>query len=370
MNPTHSNHSTSDQPVRIYLIGAGVIAQHHAAGALAKLDRPVDLKVTDPNPAALEAFQQKFPTAKAYSDATQLLAEPAKEADIVIVATPPVFHHPLALQALNTGRHVLCEKPLAMDAKQAHEMLKVAKKHGRLIGCCSVRFAGKAITARIRHMVESQELGKVYHATFVHRFNRRRSGIEYQPTSPWFYNPKIAGGGILMNWCPYDIDCLCEIFKPVRVDVLGAWIATPQTESWPEGSIAVEHHASARLVFHRADGSTVPITFERTECTHGAERSIVEIEGLKGAVRWDWLDWLGKKLTHSFDVQDKLQIKEEEYEDGTGLSPHEKPVVFFYRKIMGQDSPALVNEQAIFQFSVLRAIYDSAATGQTQTVKL
>ncbi|WP_309120675.1 Gfo/Idh/MocA family oxidoreductase [Paenibacillus sp.] len=77
--------------VRIYLIGAGVIARAHAAAA--KLPEPAALRVADPNPAALESFRDAYPEAAAFDDAAKMLAsEPARDDDIVIVATPPFLH--------------------------------------------------------------------------------------------------------------------------------------------------------------------------------------------------------------------------------------------------------------------------------------
>src|SRR5215216_4757710 len=102
-------------PLRIYLIGAGAIARYHA-NAITKL--PVDqvtLSVTDTRSDTLGDFVRRFPYAQPFSIAAAMLAEPPQPNDIVIVATPPAAHAELACQALASGRHVLCEKPLALD---------------------------------------------------------------------------------------------------------------------------------------------------------------------------------------------------------------------------------------------------------------
>ena len=126
---------------RIYLIGAGVIARAHAA-AIRRLpeEEQVTLAVADPNPQALANFVKEYPQARAFADAETMLAEEAHDTDIVIVTAPPFAHEELSCAALATGRHVLCEKPLALNREQARHMLAVARTHQRLLGCCSVRF--------------------------------------------------------------------------------------------------------------------------------------------------------------------------------------------------------------------------------------
>src|SRR6202453_2539357 len=64
-------------------------------------------------------------------DVNTLLAR--KEVDLVYIATPPFLHYPQALAALEAGKHVICEKPLAMTLEQADAMIKVARKQGRLL---------------------------------------------------------------------------------------------------------------------------------------------------------------------------------------------------------------------------------------------
>ncbi len=112
--------------MRLYLVGAGVIARTHvaAAGKLGALD---ELRVVDPNREALAGFLDAFPEAVGFAGAEEMLAaEPGRDDDVVIVATPPRFHREPAIAAARSGRHVLCEKPLAMTVGEAEEMLRAA----------------------------------------------------------------------------------------------------------------------------------------------------------------------------------------------------------------------------------------------------
>ncbi len=364
----------SSEASRISIIGAGVIARHHAAAvALLPDGDRIGLRVADPSPEARAGFLAEYPDAHCVADAAELLAEPARLDDIVIVATPPFTHRSLTLLGLASGRHVLCEKPLAMDAAEATEMLAAARAAGRHLGCCSSRFLGVPATERTRDLVEQGTLGALYHATFVTRTQRARTGIEYQRAKPWFLDRSRSGGGTLMDWSPYDIAVLNHVLRPVRVEVSGAWMANPTTElDLPEGTVFdTEQHVGATLRLTRADGQQVTVAFERAACTHGAERQIAEIEGIEGAVRWDWIDWAGDgRVTVT---RDDHGAAAETIEHPTGDVPadvHVRPLLAFAALIRGEPNLAIVDEQAVFNFHCLQAIYASARTGTTRTVEL
>jgi predicted dehydrogenase len=219
--------------VRIYLIGAGVIARTHAATS-ARLGEPIELRVADPSPDALAGFVDAFPDTRSFVSAREMLSsEPASDDDIVIVATPPFAHAESADAALESGRNVLCEKPLAMTNREADEMLRKADRYGRLLGCCSTRFSGLPHTEAVKRVLASGILGDVYHVSFINRWSRSRSGIEYQPNSRWFLDSSLSGGGVLMDWGPYDISTFDDIFTPDRVEIADAWTSRIRTGADP-----------------------------------------------------------------------------------------------------------------------------------------
>ncbi len=359
---------------RIYLIGAGVIARAHAA-AIRRLphQEQVMLAVADPNAQALAAFSEQYPHARLFQDAHVMLAEPAQENDIVIVATPPFTHCELTCTALATGRHVLCEKPLALDREQARQMLAVAQAHRRMLGCCSVRFLHSPSVEAVRHLLQEEALGQLYHVRFLYLEQRNRPGIEFQSGSHWFLDRTKSGGGTLMDRAPYEFTMLNDLLSPTRVEVLSAWLANPTTALHvPEGTIAnVEQHAGASLRYYRVDGSTFMLTYERASATHSERQSYIEIAGLKGSVQWEWqLGRVNNRLMHTYDHDGLVESKVVSFPplSRDALSFGEKPLYYFYQRLQGQPSSAVVNEQALFNFSCIRAIYDCAATGQPQAV--
>lgn len=360
---------------RIYLIGAGVIARSHAA-AIRHLPATVQvtLTVTDPNPQALADFVKEFPQARAYADAASMLAEAADEHDIVIVTAPPFAHAELTCTALATGRHVLCEKPLALNQDQARLMLATAHAHQRLLGCCSVRFLGWPPAEETRRLLQTNTLGQIYHVRFIHRDQRDRPGIEFQPQSTWFLDQAKSGGGTLMDRAPYEFTVLNDLLQPRRVEVLSAWLANPATalQLSSETIFDVEQHAGATLRYTLADGTSVMMDYERASSTHSEELSVVEITGLEGSLRWNWpLSRARPTLTHSYDRNGAGESRIISFPPPAANALHfgDKPLLYFYQRIHNQPSAAIVNEQAVFNFSCIRAIYDCARSGLPQVIE-
>jgi predicted dehydrogenase len=356
--------------MRFYLIGAGVISRTHAE-AIKKLaiEETVEIKVADPSPAAIAAFTEKFPEAAAYTDAKLMLAEEAREDDIVIVGTPPFTHLPLSLLALESGRHVLCEKPLVMNGEESEKLLEAAERNNRLLGCCSVRFVGVSKTEEVKQYIQSGKLGDIYKVSFVFRGQRGRPGVEYQPESRWFLDRAKAAGGIVMDWGPYDFSVLNDLLQPASVEVAAAWTSKPETQADPTDVVYdVEGHAGAMLKYRTNDGKTVWVQYERASCTHGEAYYHVEIEGTLGAVKWSPYfesdEVLYKHDSNGEVITEQMTLP---HQGKVGYMDH--PVFYFYQRVKGLQSPAIVNEQAVFNFKCLQAIYDCAETGLPQNVR-
>ena len=235
---------------------------------------------------------------------------------------------------------------------------------------CSTRFLGLPANCAVRDLITAGELGPLTSATFVHRQRRARTGIEYLPETSWFLDSRKSGGGVLMDWGCYDLSTLIHILRPVSVDVMSAFSANPETAlDLPPGTVFdTDQHVGAALVFHRADAQRIPVTYERAAATHGAERQTVEIEGLRGAVRWDWLDWVGDgRVTVTTDVGG--QPREETRTLGVPtVFCHQRPLVAFAAMLRGEPSETVAGDDALFGFRVLRAVQDAARSGRPQSV--
>lgn len=358
---------------RIYVIGAGFIAGTHV-GAVGKLPggNGMEVHVSDSNPETLKKFKEKFPRVVTHTDTREMLADPARPDDIVIVSTPPSSHCVLTLQGLQSGRHVLCEKPLAMNQDEARRMLEMARKTGLRLGCCSTRFIGHFSTEMMKRWLEEGKLGELYQVTWRHRTqSSREDGVFGKNGDAFCLDRAKNGGGTLMDWSPYDFTTLNNILQPVKVDVLDAWMAPPPSMKYAsvpaEVVVDAECHAGAVMTYHCKNGTCVRVNFERAKCTYGEPATYFEFEGTLGAVKLDWLGEEGLKIY--FDDAGKVKTQIIPYEKkGTDPFMLERPLCYFHEVVNGRNSPAVLNEQAVFNFNCIRAIYDCVEKGRSQTV--
>ena len=168
--------------------------------------------VQDPHLERRTTLQKKHALEYAHEVVEDLLEN--KDVDAVYIAVPNKFHVPLAIQALEAGKHVILEKPFAMNAVEAGAAIKVAEKAGLVLNLgMNQRFASDS--QKIKQLVEAGALGEIYHAKAIWR---RRTGIPSLGT--WFGNREIAGGGSLYDIGVHMLDlCLWTIdnFEPVSV---------------------------------------------------------------------------------------------------------------------------------------------------------
>jgi predicted dehydrogenase len=355
--------------LRLFLVGAGTMARQHAEAAQA-LGRELQLHAADPSHEAREDFATLFPKAELHEDAEAMLAKPAAANDLVIVATPPWLHRAHIESATRSGRHVLCEKPLLMSAEDIEGVAAVLRETGRLLGCCSVRFLSNPATRRVAELVGRGELGELYAARWLQGFHRFRSGIEWQPESPFFLEKARNGGGVLMDWAAYDLCILQDILKPHTIRVLHAKLAQPElpADPAPSGVFDVETHAVATLLYERGDGSTLPVHFERQSGSFDRDLSESTLSGTRGSVSWTCLGWEGDIelcLRNAADEEGKPQILTPPDEGWVDRAPLEEML----NLIEGRRHRALAGADALFQAAVLRAIYQAAETGREVVVR-
>jgi predicted dehydrogenase len=199
----------------IGIIGSGSIASvAHLPGYRAIADKCRVIAVADIDADRAVKFAKENSVPKAFGDYRLLLD--LDEIDAVSVCTPPSVHADATIDALNAGKHVICEKPMAMNAAEATAMVKAAKKNGKVLAVdFQMRFAREA--QLLKQIVDDGELGDIYFARSV--YNRRR-GI---PAWGVFHRREYSGGGALMDLGVHVIDLTLWLMgHPQPVSVLGA----------------------------------------------------------------------------------------------------------------------------------------------------
>jgi predicted dehydrogenase len=173
--------------------------------------------IADPDEQRLAKVGDEFHVAGRYTSAGEMLA--SEQLDVVSVATPNKFHSQLTLAALKAGCHVLCEKPMAMNARQGAEMVAAARRaRRRLMINFSFRFTEQA--QALKRQVESGLLGDIYYGRTV--WHRRRGLPGF---GGWFGQKALSGGGPLIDLGVHRLDLALWLMgypRPVWV-MGGAW---------------------------------------------------------------------------------------------------------------------------------------------------
>ena len=147
--------------MRVGIIGTGIIAKEHAL-AIAMVPGSVKLvAAADIAPDRLEPFCAAFGVSRRYASAAELIADP--EVDLVAVATPPSSHEEAVVAALDAGKHVLCEKPLAQSLASASRIAAAEARHpGHLSVNYQLRYAPQF--RRMLWLIENGWIGTIEHA--------------------------------------------------------------------------------------------------------------------------------------------------------------------------------------------------------------
>jgi UDP-N-acetyl-2-amino-2-deoxyglucuronate dehydrogenase len=191
--------------LRYGLIGAGVVVALHLE-AIAALDDVELVGIVALNRDAAEARAREH-GCRAFDASDELLASGL---DVVVIATPHPSHAELTIAALGMGAHVLCEKPLAPEVREADAMIAAADRAGRLLGVCfQQRF--RPVIAAARRLIDEGRLGTLVRASIVDPLYRPNA---YYRTADWRGTWKGEGGGVLMNQAPHTLDLLCHLAGP------------------------------------------------------------------------------------------------------------------------------------------------------------
>jgi predicted dehydrogenase len=139
--------------------------------------------------------------------------------DAVFVATPHFLHHEMTMAALRAGRHVFCEKPLAITARDAWEMAETARSSRRILTCHYNRRQTLAVKL-LRGLTAAGTFGEIYHINV--KWMARWTGFMFDSATSWRVSKAKAGGGILVGRGSHMLDAAWHILgKPAFESVSG-----------------------------------------------------------------------------------------------------------------------------------------------------
>lgn len=173
--------------VTVAVIGCGTIARDAHMPSYAKNPKAKVKYVVDIKPDAAKALGERYGVPNIITDYREILDD--KEVEAVSICTPNDTHAPIAIDLLNAGKNVLCEKPAAINADLVQKMKEAADRNGKILNIGVVNRFNTAVN-HIKNMIEAGELGKIYHIYCSFRQHRSIPGL-----GGWFTNKAVSGGG-------------------------------------------------------------------------------------------------------------------------------------------------------------------------------
>ncbi|OCT14818.1 oxidoreductase [Paenibacillus pectinilyticus] len=357
--------------LKIGIIGCGGIAnQKHmpALASLSHLGKMVAFCDIVDERAIKAAAEFGDADAKVYSDYKELLKD--ESIDVVHVLTPNLYHAPITVDALEAGKHVMCEKPMAINSTEAKRMLDAAKKSGKklTIGYQN-RFNEESLV--VHKACSSGDLGDIYMAK-AHAVRRKAV-----PTWGVFTDKKLQGGGALIDIGTHALDltlwCM-DNYKPKSVTGSVYYKLKDNTEGnlfgpWDPATIDVEDSAFAFIKME--NGASIFLECSWALNTTEVKEAKTSLFGVEG----------GAEMKAGPDGKTELVFNTAKYGKLVDFKPNTRASVAYFNGAEGSpgvleakqwleciihDTEPLVKaEQAYVVTQILEAVYRSAETGQT-----
>ncbi len=342
--------------IKVAVIGCGNIATSSHIPAYMK-NEEVEIKYfCDLIPERAEKCVEKYGCGKAVVDYHDFLNDP--DLDAVSVCTHNDFHSIISIDFLKAGKNVMCEKPAARILSEALEMQKVAKETGKVlnIGVCN-RF--NTYVMKIREIIDSGELGEIYHVYASFRAHRSIPGIGGD-----FTTKACSGGGALIDWGVHYLDLImyccgepklinasgeafCKLGKDIKnYTYTSMWAEDTKDEN---GTYDVDDSVVGLI---RTDGPV--ISFNGAWAQNIAEsETYIDFIGDKGGIRLKYCSNF-----RIFGVKDGMLTETEVKANETNM--YENEINDFIRCIKTGDKNQQNIDYAVETSKIMQAIYDSS----------
>ena len=342
------------EKLKIGVVGAGNIAKNAHLPAYQKCYNCKPVAICDLDFERAKRVAEQYGIPEVYASAEEMIAK--ADIDAVDICTWNNAHAPVLIAAANAGKHVICEKPLAMNLSDALLMEKAVKENG-IIFMLAVPSRFGYENMYLRDMYDNGELGEVYYAKTS--YIRRRG----TPLG-WFTDKKTSGGGPIIDIGVHRIDAAWYLMgtpKPTRVSAnVFTKIGDYQTKgvgrwhgiSAPDNQFDTEDSGTG--VIHFENGASM--VFEASWAINAPDKSETLICGTKAGATVEPLVIYGERNQYLSDDKvtvnssnDKFKLELEHFADCV---------------LRGDHNTKYPIEQAVDMQRMLQAIYDSAAEGR------
>ncbi len=229
---------SSKQKVKVGVIGSQFEADIHAASFQLMPEEAEVVAVASPTPGNAERLAKKYSIPRSFLDYREMLKQ--QDIEMVTIAAPNSLHAQMTIDIANSGKHVVCEKPLCMTLAEADEMIDTCKRQGVLLAYAEeLFFTPKYVKAK--EMADQGGFGKVYLV--------KQSEKHFGPHSDWFWDVERSGGGALMDLgCHGVAFCYWFLGRPAVKSVyahLGTYVHADKTRGDDEAICIIEFENNA-----------------------------------------------------------------------------------------------------------------------------
>jgi predicted dehydrogenase len=329
--------------VRFGIVGFGLHAVKRLMPGFALSKRCTVAALSRRNLANAQESAREYKIPLAFDSVAELAR--CSEVDAVFVATPNSLHLPDVLAAIDAGKPVLCEKPLAMNANEARQMVEAARRKNVLFGVAHIFRFDESVRS-IREHIASGAVGRPI-------FARSEFSFLADPSHPrkWLYDAAIAGAGPVFDIGVHCIDTLRFVLQDEVVRVSATAVSD-------EKSGSVEASATLILEFSRGTLGIVPVSY-RAEY-----RTPLEIVGDTGVIRADD----GLNVEHPIEIQLLRGKQIAQRETVTNNLAYALQVDAFADWIEGKAKFPAPGEEGWRNQEILDAALRSIKTGKTEIV--
>lgn len=350
---------------RVGIVGCGGIANGKHLPALKALPNVKMVAFCDLIRERAEKALKEYGAegAKVYDTYEELVADPT--IDVVHVLTPNKAHAPISIAAMEAGKDVMCEKPMAKTAADARAMVECAKRTGKTLTIgYQNRFRPDSLY--LKKCCEAGDLGEVYYAR-AHAIRRRAV-----PTWGVFLDEEAQGGGPLIDIGTHALDLTLWEMNNYEVEsVMGSVYrkladtkdAANAWGPWDPEKFTVED--SAMGFIKMKNGATIVLEASWALNSLDVDEAKTSLCGTKaGADMKDGLRINGERFSKMYVTKPDLEAGGVAFYDGSVKDAKDVEAEQFYAALENGAKPTVLPEQALVVTEILEAIYNSAKTGK------
>ncbi len=321
------------------IIGAGTIGREWMAPAIAAQPDGVLVAVASSDPERAARFAQDLGIPKVHQSVADLLADP--DIDVVYISTTNEWHKPQTLAAAAAGKHVLCEKPLALSLDDAREMMAACDSAGVVLGT-NHHLRNAATHRKMQELVANGAIGQVQSARVFHAVYLPRH------LQSWRINRPESGGGVIFDITVHDADTLRFVLGDEIDSVVAMTASQGMAQAGLEDTVmgVMRFEGGALAQFHDSFVAQHPYTGLEVHGTEGSlyGRAVMTQQPI-GTVT----------LRRNGDEEEIPVVHENLYE---------RSVRRFNAAVRGEGPPAATAEDGLRSLEVALAVRKAAETGQ------